>query len=74
MQQMNREQSRMGDSLLDAVNGSLRAVDWQIRDCRRLAYYGAFALFGSLAFASWKYATGEFPGRGFIATIVVDQI
>ena len=72
LQENRREEARMGESLLDAVRGSIRAVEWQIRDCRRLAYGVGVGLLGSLGFAFWKYAVGEFPARGLIATVIVN--
>jgi hypothetical protein len=69
-----REEERMGDSLIDAVRGSLRAVEWQLRDCRLLAYGAAAASLGSVGFVFWKYASGELPVRGLIATVVIDVI
>jgi hypothetical protein len=68
------EQERMGQSLVDAVRGSLRAVEWQLRDCRLLRTGVAFALIGSLGFVFWKHAAGEFPLRAVIATVVFDLI
>lgn len=72
LQQNRREQRRMAESLLDAVRGSLRAVDWQIRDCRWLAYGVGVGLLASLSFAFWKYSTGEFPARGLVASVIVN--
>ena len=68
------EQERMGQSLVDAMQGSLRVVEWQLRDCRLLGAGVAIALIGSLGFVFWKYAAAEFPLRGVIATVVVDLI
>jgi hypothetical protein len=72
LQQNRREEARMGESLVDAVRGSLSAVDWQIRDCRRLAYGVGVALLASLSFAFWKYSAGEFPARGLVASVIVN--
>lgn len=72
LQQNRREEARMGESLLDAVRGSICAVEWQIRDCRWLAYGAGIALFGSLTFAFWKYTAGEFPARGLVAAVIVN--
>jgi hypothetical protein len=66
------EQSRMGESLVTALHGSLHTVERQMRDCRRLAWGGLVALVGSVAFMLWKYYTGEFPGRGLTAGLVLD--
>ena len=72
LRQNRDEQTRMGDSLLEAVRGSLRAVERQMCDCRLLAYGAALALVGSMSFMAWKYHAGEFPLRGVIAGMVLD--
>jgi hypothetical protein len=72
LQRNRREEARMGQSVLEAVRGSVRAVEWQRRDCRRLMYGASCALLGSLAFALWKYAADEFPARGLFVTIIVN--
>jgi hypothetical protein len=72
LHQNRDEQTRMGGSLLDAVHGSLRAVERQMRDCRLLAYGASLALLGSVSFMGWKYSVGEFPFRGLVAGAVLD--
>ena len=64
----------MGQSLVDAVRGSLRALEWQLRDCHRFGYGVAFALLASLGFVFWKYSSGELPLRGLVATVVIDLV
>lgn len=66
------EQTRMGGSLIDALRGSLRAVERQMADCRLLAYGVAVALVVSVSFMGWKYYAGLFPFRGLIAGLVLD--
>ena len=66
------EQTRMGGSLIDALRGSLRAVERQMDDCRLLAYGVALALIASMSFMGWKYYAGLFPFRGLIAGLVLD--
>jgi len=74
LQRNRREEERMGQSLVDAVRGSLRALEWQLRDCYRLAYGVAFALLSSLGFVFWKYSSGELPLRGLVASVVVNLV
>lgn len=68
------EEARMGESLLDAVRGSLRVVDWQMRDCRLLACGGSVALVGSLVFLLLKYNAGMLPLRGLVVGTVMDVV
>ncbi len=72
LRQNRAEQTRMGGSLVDALRGSLRAVDRQLTDCRLLAYGAAIALIVSVSFMGWKYHAGEFPLRGLLAGLALD--
>ena len=72
LHQNRAEQARMGGSLVDAVRGSLRAVERQMADCRLLAYGAALMLVLSISFMTWKYLAGSFPLRGLITGLVLD--
>ena len=72
LRQNRAEQTRMGGSLIDALRGSLRAIERQMGDCRLLACGVALALIASVSFMGWKYYAGLFPFRGLIAGLVLD--
>jgi hypothetical protein len=72
LRQNRDEQARMGSSVTEALHGSRRAIERQMRDCRRLAFGAALALFLNVAFMSWKFYGGSFPLRGMIAGLGLD--
>lgn len=72
LRQNRFEQARMGSSMVEAVHGSQRAVERQMRDCRRLAWGAALALFLNVAFMLWKFHEGSFPLRGVMVGLVLD--
>ena len=72
LRQNRDEQARMGSSVREAVHGTQRAIERQMRDCRRLAGGAALALFLNVGFMLWKFYGGSFPLRGLIVGLVLD--
>jgi hypothetical protein len=74
LRRMRREAANMGGALLDFVQASLRAVDWQIRDCVLLASALPFMLAGSVLASLLKYFSGHLPGFGAVTGIAVSLV
>ncbi len=74
LRRMRREAANMGETLLDFVQASLRAVEWQIRDCVLLASALPLVLAGSVLASLLKYFSGHLPGFGAVAGIAVSLV
>lgn len=59
----------MGETLADALQSSLRAVEWQMRDCVLLGYSFVIAGTWSILFSLVRYFSGDTPLRALVASL-----
>jgi len=70
---MRREATGMGGSLLDSVRGSLRALDWQVRDCT-LAAYALRPGWGQHAAVPAEILSGNLRAAGVVGGIAASLL
>jgi hypothetical protein len=68
---MRDEAVAMGSTLVESLTASLRAVEWQMRDCGLLAYGLAFTLIGQSGVSIFRYAIGDARGLAALANSVL---